>query len=114
MFVSDEEPEGADGKAGGSGGEEPTGTHPGRPPSEVSADRIEPEMAAACGSLNAASARLVGLIGDALATGAWQVAGIRSVEHWVTWQCGVSASRAHKLVMMTRRLPERPVTAAAY
>ncbi|CAN5828017.1 hypothetical protein BH24ACT3_BH24ACT3_00660 [soil metagenome] len=112
MFVSDEGAEEANGTAGGSGGQEPTSPH--APPSEVAADRLEGEVAAACGSLNAASARLVGLIGEALVTGAWQVAGIRSVEHWVTWQCGVSPGRAYRLVMMARRWPELPVTAAAY
>ena len=69
-------------------------------------------MAEMCGLLHAATARLVGLIGQVLATGAWPGFGIRSAEHWVTWKCGVSARRARELVGMARRLPEFPETRA--
>ena len=40
-------------------------------------------MADTVGGLNVASAELVGLVSEALATGAWEGAGIRSPEHWV-------------------------------
>ncbi len=52
------------------------------------------ELAQVCGIANAASAKLVGLIGGVLQSEAWEGYGIRSPEHWVTWKCGVSAGRA--------------------
>ncbi len=83
-------------------------------PREQEAARLEGEIAAVCGLLNATTARLVALIADVLATGSWTGHGIRSAEHWVAWQCGVSAARAHKLVVMARRLTELPAADAAF
>ena len=80
---------------------------------EVEAARLEGEIAEVCGVLNAATGRLVELIAKVLATDAWTGAGIRSAEHWVAWQCGVSASRARELVALARRMPELPETLAA-
>jgi hypothetical protein len=80
---------------------------------EAQAARLEAQMAEVCGVLNAANGRLVALIAEVLAAGAWQGAGIRSAAHWVAWRCGVSPRRAHTLVAMARRLAELPVTRAA-
>ena len=57
---------------------------------EAEVARLEGEIAEVCGVLNAATGRLVDLIAKVLATDAWTGAGIRSPEHWVAWQCGVS------------------------
>ena len=57
---------------------------------EAEAARLEAEMAEVCGVLNAATGRLVGLIARVLETGAWEGHGIRSAEHWVTWQAAFS------------------------
>ncbi len=73
---------------------------------------LENEIAEVCGILNVATGRLVGLIGQVLATESWAGAGVRSAEQWVTWQCGVSPGRAKTLVAMARRLPDLPVTRA--
>ena len=81
---------------------------------EAEAARLEAEMAEVCGVLNAATARLVGLVGEVLATEAWQGWGIRSPEHWVVWKCGVSARRARTLVAMARRMAELPETRDAF
>ncbi len=75
---------------------------------------MEGEIAKVCGLLNATTARLVELIAEVLTTESWTGHGIRSPEHWVAWQCGVSASRAHRLVVMARRLIELPEAAAAF
>jgi len=80
---------------------------------EAEAARLEAEMAEVCGVLNAATGRLVGLIGRVLETEAWQGWGIRSAQHWVAWKCGVSPRRAHVLVAMARRLGELPRTRVA-
>jgi len=86
----------------------------GRNDRESEVTRLEGEVAQVCGVLNATTGRLVRLIAQVLATGAWEVAGIISPEHWVAWRCGVGAGRARRLVAMARRLPELPVTAAAF
>jgi len=81
---------------------------------EAEAERLEAEMAEACGVLHAATARLVALIARVLETKAWQGFGIRSPQQWVAWRCGVSPHRAHTLVAMARRLGELPETQAAF
>lgn len=78
------------------------------------AERLEGEIAEVCGVLNAASGRLVRLIADVLATEAWEGWGIRSPEHWVGWRCGVSPTRARRLVAMAQRVAELPETMGAF
>jgi len=81
-----------------------------RTDAERQAARLESEIADVCGLINAATARLVGLIAEVLATGLWEGWRIRSPEHWVTWKCGVSPARARALVTMARRLADLPAT----
>ncbi|CAN5566452.1 hypothetical protein BH20ACT2_BH20ACT2_12960 [soil metagenome] len=66
------------------------------------------------GHINAANAELVAALGEVLATESWQVVGIRSPEHWVTWRCGVSPAHARRLVAAARRLAELPETRAVF
>ncbi len=73
---------------------------------EGEAAQLEAELAKVCGVLNAATGALVGLIEKALDTGAYAGAGVRSPEQWVAWKCGLSSTRARKLLSMARRLPE--------
>lgn len=70
-------------------------------------------MAEVCGVLNAATGRLVGLVGELLASGCWQVTGIHSPQQWVAWKCGMSPHRAAGLVGMAARMGELPVTRSA-
>ncbi|HSH60937.1 MAG TPA: DUF222 domain-containing protein, partial [Acidimicrobiales bacterium] len=81
---------------------------------EAEAAALEGELAEVCGALNAATARLVALVGQALETGACEGTGIHSPEQWVAWKCGVSGGRARRLVAMARRLPELAHTASAF
>ncbi|MEA2687362.1 MAG: hypothetical protein QOE93_2557, partial [Actinomycetota bacterium] len=76
-------------------------------------ERIEGEMAEVCGIINAATGRLVRLIAELLETESWQVAGMRSPAQWVSWKCGMSLRRAHRLVAMASRLVELPETRSA-
>ncbi|MGH9224925.1 MAG: DUF222 domain-containing protein [Acidimicrobiales bacterium] len=85
-----------------------------RTEAEAEAARLEREIAEVCGLLNAANARLVGLIADVLATESWQGWRTRSPEHWVAWKCGVSPGRARSLVAIARRLRVLPETKAAF
>jgi hypothetical protein len=81
---------------------------------EARAEALEAEVAGVCGVINAAAARLVGLIGEVVATGAWEGADVLSPAHWVGWKCGVSPRRARRLLFMARRLAELPHTRAAF
>src|SRR5918996_3882342 len=75
---------------------------------------LEDGVADTVGGLNVASAELVGLVSEALATGAWEGAGIRSPEHWVAWRCGVTGPRARRLVTLARGLDALPACRAVF
>ena len=85
---------GGDGGDGGSGGD---GTEVACPPSASAVDDVEVPLAAVIGLINASTGRLVRLVAQALETGVWAQAGIRSPEHWLAWKGGVSLGRAHRL-----------------
>lgn len=74
----------------------------------------EERVAVLMGMINAATSELVSVIAEVLRSGAWEGWGIRSPEHWVTWRCGVSPSRARKLVTMARRLADLPMVASTF
>lgn len=76
--------------------------------------RLEADIAEVCGVINAAHGRLVDLISSVIATEAWKMAGIGSVEHWVTWKCGLAAHRARVLVAMANRMSELPEVRSAF
>lgn len=61
-----------------------------------------------CGELNVAHARLVALTAQALDEDLWQGWGIRSIEHFLCWQAGLSPSRAKQIAECARRLDELP------
>ncbi len=82
--------------------------------SEAVACWAEGRVAELMGTVNAATAELVSVIGRVLESGAWGGAGVRSPEHWVAWRAGVSAGRARALVAMARRLGELPEAAAQF
>jgi len=59
---------------------------------------LQQELADLCGVINAAEARMVGLVADALERRLWAQPGVMSPEHWVAWQCGLSRGRAAQVV----------------
>lgn len=71
---------------------------------------LEAEVAELCGLINAAHAELVDRIARVIEGGSWVGTGIRSVAHWVTLHCGVSAARARQLVTVAEGLLDRPST----
>ena len=75
---------------------------------------LEAAVAEVCGVLNAAHARLVALVADALATDAWHGWGIHSPAQWVAWQTGLSPTRAAEIVRLASRAAELPVTMQAF
>jgi hypothetical protein len=87
------------------------------PPGEgprVVCDGPEARLSAAMGLLNAATAELVAAIAEALEVGDWVGDGITSAEQWVALRCGVTSSRARRLVALARALGELPVAAGAF
>jgi hypothetical protein len=75
---------------------------------------LDERIASACGHLNAAWAHLVGLIGEVLDTGAWHGIGIRSVEQWIGWRTGLSATHARTLVALAEAADVHPKVCARF
>jgi Domain of unknown function (DUF222)/HNH endonuclease len=75
---------------------------------------LETRIADVCGVLNAAHAQLVTLIAEAIDTGVWDVASIRSPQHWVAWKTGFSPARAKQIVHIASRSASLPVTMNAF
>ncbi len=84
------------------------------PDFERSMEELNRRATEVAGALNVAHANAIELVADALESGAWFQAGIRSPEHWLAWQMGVSPSRASAWVAMARRRAELPVTFQAF
>ncbi len=82
--------------------------------SDVVADGLSDAVVELAGSRNVLDARLVELIGQVWASGAWEGWGLRSIHHWVTLRCGVSPAQARTLVGCARRFPELPATRARF
>ncbi len=81
---------------------------------EAAVNALEARMADLCGSVNVLHAQLVDTIVEALDDGLWEQWGIRSPEHWLAWQTGLSPARAKQLIATARRKPELPMTFAAF
>jgi hypothetical protein len=77
-----------------------------------SVEETEAQVAELCGIVNATHGRLVSLVAKVIDEGLWQGVGIMSVEHWVTWKCGVSTGRARQICAAARRAGELPDTMA--
>ncbi len=73
---------------------------------------LERRVSEACGHLHVAHGQMVGLVIELLQNGSWEVAGIRSPEHWLIWKTGVSRSRAIDLVLLASRAGELVETIA--
>jgi hypothetical protein len=82
--------------------------------SEQVAEWADVRIAELMGTINAATAGLVAVIGTVIESGAWGGGGLRSPAHWVAWRAGVSATRAAALVAMARRLPKLATVSAAF
>jgi hypothetical protein len=81
---------------------------------ERRASESEARIAVVCGELNAAHARLVDLVAEVIDSRSWEGQGLRSVEHWVAWQTGLSPARASQVAAIARRRGELPETMTAF
>jgi hypothetical protein len=75
---------------------------------------LEHRLAETVGLLNVVTAELVALVGEALRKDAWEGFGIRSPEHWMVWRCGVSPTRARRLVAAAQALDGLPHVGALF
>ncbi len=81
---------------------------------EAAAIVLQTRIAVLCGHLNVLHSQLVDTIVEALDGDLWQQWGIRSPDHWLAWQTGLSPARARQLVDTARRARELPATFAAF
>lgn len=81
---------------------------------EVDAVRVEEQLSAVTGHLNAAHVALVEVAGDAVATGAWAVAGIRTPCQWLCWQAGIAAATARKVLAVAAARATHPVISGVF
>jgi Domain of unknown function (DUF222) len=86
----------------------PPGENGGMSIVDVEHAQIESRLGELMGIVNSTTAEIVSVIADVVEHERWAVSGIRSAEHWVAWQCGVSPRRARDLVTMARRRAELP------
>ena len=74
--------------------------------SEVTTARLQSSLAEVCGHLNVLHESMVSIMVEAVATRAWELAGIASPAVWLAglaWQIGLSPERARQVATMARR-----------
>lgn len=76
----------------------------------LSISKIDPLHRAGqiCGRLNAAHAELIDLVAELITDESWAIAGIRSIEHWLTCFTGVSPATVRDLARIATRREELP------
>ncbi len=84
------------------------------PPLEAHQRSLQDRIAVICGHRNVADAHLVAVVAEAVETGSWFMAGIKTPEHFVAWQTGSSTSRSYHLVAVARRRHDLPLTYASF
>jgi len=77
-------------------------------------ERLEAEIVELATQLTAASARLVGLIGEFDAAEGWREWGMRSTAHWLSWHAGMSLTTGREHVRVARVLTGLPRIAASF
>lgn len=75
----------------------------------ICVDEEQREALRVAGHLNAAHIELVGLVRRLDETAGWAVDGCRSLQHWLTWQLGLSGSEAARAVRVAAAVETHPV-----
>ncbi len=81
---------------------------------EAVVDEVELEVGEVCGHVHSLHGRLVRLVERVLVESLWSQPGVRSPEHWLCWQAGISPAVARRVVAAARRRGELPATMAAF
>jgi hypothetical protein len=71
-------------------------------------DDLEDRLRVVCGHLNVLHAELVELMAEALEAGVWDVHGVRSPAHWLSWQAGLSPAHAAEVVRLAQARVTHP------
>ena len=75
--------------------------------------QVTDRVAELMGVINAAHGELVSVLADAVDERVWDVWGIHSPGHWVSWQTGCTLSRGHAIAKLAERRSELPTAVAA-
>lgn len=81
--------------------------------SSVSTPALVAEITTLAGRLNAGNARFLALIAELDRRQGWAEAGVKSMAHWLNWQCGIGLGAAREKVRVARALETLPRVAAA-
>ncbi len=81
--------------------------------SSVSTPELVSEITTLAGHLNAGNARFLALIAELDRREGWAEAGVKSMAHWLNWQCGIGLGAAREKVRVARALETLPRVAAA-
>ena len=74
---------------------------------------VTDRVAELMGVINAAHGELVSVLAEAVDERVWDVWGIHSPGHWVSWQTGCTLSRGHAIAKLAERRSELPTAVAA-
>ena len=77
-------------------------------------EQLAREITTLAGHLNAGNYRFLKLLEEFDRDEGWRGAGIRSLAHWLNWQCGISHPAAREHVRVARALPALPLIDAAF
>jgi len=77
-------------------------------------EQLEDAITTLAAHLNAATARLLALIGELDRRQGWGHWGIRSCAHWLNWKCGIGLNAAREKVRVARALEALPRVRAAF
>ena len=82
--------------------------------SDLSDEQLGDAIVTWAGRVAAGKARLIALIGEYDARGAWAQQGMLSCAHWVSWRLGVGLNAAREMIRVAARLRELPTLSAAF
>ena len=83
-------------------------------PHYVRAEALEQEIVELCAHLNAATYRLLELIGELDEQEPWAVWGLKSCAHWLNWRCGIGLVAAREKVRVAHALKSLPGISAVF
>lgn len=74
---------------------------------------LEDEITELAAHLNAATYRLLALIGEFDERHGWSAAGLKSCAHWLNWKCGIDLGAAREKVRVAHALQDLPQISSA-
>src|ERR671924_1492471 len=81
---------------------------------ELPLDQLQDEIAELASHIYAGTCRWLELVGELDARGGFSEFGCGSCAEWLAWRCALTPRAAREHVRVARRLPELPLTHAAF